>query len=77
MGYDLWQTWIAASVVLYVLQGSAGSPIVVLQIRMRDIATEAVTGGRREVAGARYWRLSRLWFWLGCRVSSPSSRSIG
>jgi nucleoside-diphosphate-sugar epimerase len=38
--------------------------IVVKQIRMRDLAEQAVAGGAAELPAA-YHRLYRVWFWLG------------
>ena len=63
-GYGLAQTWIWASLALYVLIGACWLPVVVLQIRMRDLAAQAVAAGA-EAFPPRYYRLSRLWFWLG------------
>ena len=55
--------WIAASLALFVLAGICWLPVVWLQIRMRDIATDAVA--QRESLPAIYWRMARWWFWLG------------
>jgi uncharacterized membrane protein len=55
--------WIAASLALYVLAGACWLPVVWLQIRMRRIAEAAAAGGT-PLPGS-YWRLARLWFWLG------------
>jgi uncharacterized membrane protein len=62
-GWPLTTPWIAASLVLYVLAGACWLPVVWLQIRMRRIAGAAVVDGT-PLPGA-YWRLARLWFWLG------------
>ncbi|MGH6734557.1 MAG: DUF2269 family protein [Methyloceanibacter sp.] len=64
VGYSLGQTWIAASLILYVLVGACWLPVVVLQIRMRDIAAKAEAAGADRLPPA-YYRLSRIWFWLG------------
>jgi uncharacterized membrane protein len=61
-GYHLGQTWIALSLALYVLIGLCWLPVVVLQIRMRDLAEAAVAAGELP---SRYRALARLWFWLG------------
>ena len=45
-GYALGQTWIALSLALYVLIGLCWLPVVVLQIRMRDLAEARRGGGR-------------------------------
>jgi uncharacterized membrane protein len=63
-GYDLGQTWIALSLALYVLIGLCWLPVVVLQIRMRDLAEAAVMEGETTLP-PRYHALARVWFWLG------------
>lgn len=63
-GYDLSQTWLWASLALYVLIGACWLPVVYLQIRMRGLAEAAVAAGNQELPEP-YRRLSRLWFWLG------------
>ncbi len=63
-GYDLGQTWLWASLALYVLVGVCWLPVVYVQIRMRDLAEAAVAAGGRELPKS-YRRLSRIWFWLG------------
>jgi uncharacterized membrane protein len=59
-----WTTpWIAWSFGLYVLAGLCWLPVVWLQIRMRDLASEAaVAGGPLPEA---FWRLRRVWVALG------------
>lgn len=64
LGYRLSDTWIAASLALYGLVGACWLPVVVLQIRMRDIAQEAAAAGKPDLP-AEYHRLYRFWFWLG------------
>jgi uncharacterized membrane protein len=63
-GYELGQTWIALSLALYVLIGLCWLLVVVLQIRMRDLAEAAVAAGEPALP-PRYHALARLWFWLG------------
>jgi len=63
-GVSLDQTWIAASLALYVLIGACWLPVGVLQIRMRDLAQRAVAAGEPALP-PRYHRLARVWFWLG------------
>jgi len=63
-GYALNQTWIVASLALYVLIGFCWLPVVVLQIRMRDLAEKAVDA-KEPALPPRYHRLARIWFWLG------------
>ena len=61
-GYEIGQTWITLSLALYVLIGLCWLPVVVLQIRMRDLAEAAVAAGEPV---PRYHALARLRFWLG------------
>ncbi len=63
-GYALSQTWLWASLALYVLVGVCWLPVVALQIRMRDLAEQATVANEHKLPPA-YHRLSRLWFWLG------------
>ena len=55
--------WIAASMGLYVLAGVCWLPVVWLQIRMRNLAADAVA--HQQPLPMLYWRLARWWFWLG------------
>ncbi len=63
-GYALGQSWIAVSLALYVLIGLCWLPVVVLQIRMRDLAEAAAAAGAPALP-PRYHALARVWFWLG------------
>lgn len=62
-GMPLTTPWIATSLVLYAIAGLCWLPVVWLQIRMRDIAADALARGASLPPG--YWRLARAWFWLG------------
>ncbi len=62
--YGLGQTWLWASLALYVLIGACWLPVVALQVKMRDLAEAAVATKEPKLPPA-YRRLSRLWFWLG------------
>jgi len=64
IGYSLTDTWIAASLALYGLIGACWLPVVVLQVRMRDIAQAAAAEGKPSLP-SEYHRLYRMWFWLG------------
>lgn len=55
--------WIAASLALFVLAGICWLPVVWLQIRMRNIASDAVA--QRAPLPEIYWRMARWWFRLG------------
>lgn len=62
-GLPLTTPWIAASLVLYCIAGACWLPVVWLQIRMRNIAEQALESAQPLPAG--YWRMARRWFWLG------------
>jgi uncharacterized membrane protein len=62
-GWSLGESWIVASLVLYVLVGLCWLPVVWLQLRMRDLACAAVARG--EPLPALYHRYMRIWFRLG------------
>jgi uncharacterized membrane protein len=62
-GYPLFEGWIGLSLLLYVVTGLFWLPVVVIQVRMRDLARAAVRTGER-LPGA-YRRLFRIWFWCG------------
>ncbi len=55
--------WIASAIVLYILAGLCWLPVVVLQIKMRDLAAFAVR--ENQPLPAIYYRYARIWFWLG------------
>ncbi|MGH6816122.1 MAG: DUF2269 family protein [Hyphomicrobiaceae bacterium] len=63
MGYSLWESWIALSIMLYLLTGAFWLPVVWMQMRMRDLAGRAVAAG--ESLPAEYHRLFRWWFAFG------------
>ena len=63
LGFPLSSSWLVATYFLYVLAGACWLPVVVLQIRMRDLASRAIT--RNEALGPAYRRYMRIWFWLG------------
>lgn len=62
-GYPLFSGWIGLSLVLYVVTGLCWLPVVWLQIRLRDLALQAVAAGAP--LPERYFRLFKLWFVLG------------
>jgi uncharacterized membrane protein len=63
-GYALSEFWIVASSALYLMIGACWLPVVVIQIKLRDLAMEAASAGKSTLP-PRYHRLMRLWFWLG------------
>lgn len=62
-GYPLTATWLWWSIWLYVLAIACWLPVVVLQIRLRNLAQEAVRGG--EELPAQYWDYLKVWIALG------------
>ena len=63
LGFPLDQTWILITIVLYIVAGGCWLPVVWLQIRMRDMATDALNRG--DELDAKYHHYARTWFWLG------------
>jgi uncharacterized membrane protein len=59
IGYPLTESWIVASIALYVLVGLCWLPVVAIQRQMRDLAAEAAD--RRAGLPAGYFRLFRVW----------------
>lgn len=55
--------WIATSLGLYCLAGICWLPVVWLQIRMRNMAADALA--RQAALPQNYWKMARCWFWLG------------
>lgn len=62
-GWPLSTPWIAFSLALYTLAGLCWLPVVWLQIRMRDLATDAAR--RHAPLPPAYWAMARMWFALG------------
>ncbi|MBN9061100.1 MAG: hypothetical protein BGP06_00760 [Rhizobiales bacterium 65-9] len=63
IGWPLSESWIVASLTLYVVTGLFWLPVVVIQIRMRDLARESAIKGAPPPAA--YHRLFRIWFACG------------
>ena len=62
-GYSLTEPWLVVTYALYVIAFAAWAPVVRLQIRIRDLASEALAAGTPLPDAAR--RAFRLWFALG------------
>ena len=62
-GYPLHSRWIMWSIALYVLAGACWLPVVWLQIRMRDLAAQAVKDDTP--LPKLYWRYFKIWVALG------------
>lgn len=63
-GYDPLAPWLLAVYAGYLLALVCWLIVVVLQLRMRDLAQAAAEGGAL-VLPADYHRAMRIWFWLG------------
>ena len=62
-GYPLHSSWIMWSIALYVLAGACWLPVVWIQMRLRDLAAEAVRTNTD--LPRQYWRLFKTWVALG------------
>lgn len=63
LGYSLRDGWIVWSIVLYLVTGIFWLPVVWMQMKMRDLAVEAVRTGAP--LPAAYHRLFWTWFVFG------------
>ncbi len=63
LGYSLREGWIALSLLLYVFTGAFWVPVVLMQMRMRDLAAAALAA--EAPLPAEYHRLFRRWFHFG------------
>ena len=63
LGYSLAESWVLASVVLYLIAFACWVPVVRLQIRAQKFAQTALESGAP--LGEDYRRAMRAWFWLG------------
>lgn len=63
LGWDLTEGWLLVSLGLYVLTGAFWLPVVWIQIRLRDLARQAVT--TNAPLPAVYFRLFAFWFACG------------
>lgn len=69
-GYPLSEGWIIWSIVLYIFIGALWLPVVWMQIRLRDLATEAAASGTP--LPDRYHRI----FWNWCAFGIPAFAAI-
>lgn len=63
VGWPLTESWIVLSLALYVVTGLFWLPVVVIQIRLRDLARQAAAAGAP--LSDRYRYLYRVWFACG------------
>lgn len=61
--FPLTTPWLLASIVLFLIAGACWLPVVVLQIRMRDLTVQAVNDNT--ALPDIYFRYAHIWFWLG------------
>jgi len=62
-GFSFADSWLLISIILYVIAGACWLPVVVLQIKMRQISNHAAltTTDLPDI----YWQYTKTWFWLG------------
>ena len=63
VGYSLSEAWIVWSIILYLITGGFWLPVVWMQMRMRDLATQAAREG--SPLPRAYHSLFWLWFAFG------------
>ena len=63
VGYPLTEGWIVLSIILYLVIGAFWLPVVVFQMRIRDLAAVADAAGTP--LPAAYYRLFWIWFAFG------------
>lgn len=62
-GITFAESWIAISLLLYLVAGAFWLPVIWIQMRLRDLAKDAAdSGGALPPA---YYRLFRIWFLFG------------
>src|SRR5262245_32061828 len=62
-GWSPFESWLIVSYVLYLVAGACWIPVVVIQIRVRDMTERAVNRG--QPLPPEYDEAMRNWFWLG------------
>lgn len=62
-GFSYSDFWIMWGLVLYFFAGACWLPVVWMQIKMRDMAKQALESG--EPLPERYWKMDRWWIALG------------
>ena len=74
-GYAMTDGWIVWSIVLYLVTGAFWLPVVWMQMRLRDLAADAVRHGGP--LPAAYHRLFWWWFAFGIPAFAACWRSFG
>lgn len=62
-GHDLFAPWLVVTYVLYLVAFVCWLPVVVLQMRIRDMAAQSLSAGAP--LGPEVWRAFGWWFALG------------
>lgn len=62
-GYSFHHAWLAWALALYCLAGACWIPVVILQIKMRDMAH--ASQANQTALPAAYWQMNRWWIILG------------
>ena len=63
IGYGPHEPWLNVTYALYATAAACWIPVIVIQLRVRDLAQAAAARG--ESLPPRYNLLMRCWFWLG------------
>ncbi len=62
-GYSFKTLWVAGSIIGYIISGACWLPVVYLQLKMRDVAAEALA--KNSKLPLIYYRYFKIWFILG------------
>lgn len=62
-GIPLGTPWLCAAIILFVLAGACWLPVVWIQIQLQALAQKA--HHNKSPLPPNYWRLARVWEWLG------------
>jgi uncharacterized membrane protein len=63
-GYDLFETWLSISYILYIIAGLCWLPVVWLQIQIRNIAHQTLVNKSHQLPD-KYYKFFYIWFILG------------
>lgn len=63
VGYELFEGWVLWALILYFFAGACWLPVVWMQIKMRDMAKEALDKGTE--LPTCYWKMDRWWITFG------------
>jgi uncharacterized membrane protein len=62
-GYNLNNSWVFYSIILYLIAGLCWLPVVFLQIEMRNLSLTALK--YNTTLPDKYWSYKKMWFYLG------------